>query len=833
MIDDAGCVRIDLSDPLNPRITGFAPINMSATGIGTNENTIFIYGKHGLAAIDFSYPEKPTVTSHVQFSSSAECVYCRKDSGRPVFYGGISSFIFEFSYDAHGEKFQREILPLFKENGEVEQVYSLSAVLSDNMGFVLILDRNHVHALPEAMPEPGVPAGEKRNQSEQAFKSWLESKFSEFTENRPGETIGHVDCSWYGGGRFMLRLDGERSLPGLHYGPVMYIDDDFQKAEMIQEELAVAMEFADVPEESGQIEYWRAEVVRRSAEKVYKSVIPLFLKSDKFKAAAPAKAYITSTLDKPVVYACIDNGGEWKPWRREISGTVELPLADIIKDFSKWDSYVRKCDTDPEVKKELYSLARSGNEHALQVVRRRFVRDEDDSIEVILHAITYLGQHFWLRFIDDFNSRDDVRNCCRHVYAEGISKIKNKEPNAVNWAEGLIRAAAITGDIGNPEIDPLLDMLLFSEKPDYRHYDLAVMLLKDKKDINQFADSIKRATDAMHEHDNRLPVMSEQLFRAGVYQMPMGLALQSSSEKSGEQYDDAKMGIKILDQPASHYPQCRIERLFTGRKVLERFRDFSEKGDVSSSLWPSDCEPERWPASWKFLMLSLLSQMDIEAELDRFIGSLALRLTGSGTQKPDRELFTALFKMLIEEEDYRRVDKMIDIISGLPADEWFADLHKLRQGAEVNIAWKANNDGNTGLARKLTDKLLAEGVKNSYIYFLDARLAWKDTNDPAICIEIAERHIESMTHGGSGRARLFNLVGCAYDELKRYPEALERFISASNEDHTQIFYFDNIAEVYDKMNESDKAYEWAKEAKRRGSKAGIIEKILEKHKSME
>jgi len=47
-----------------------------------------------------------------------------------------------------------------------------------------------------------------------------------------------------------------------------------------------------------------------------------------------------------------------------------------------------------------------------------------------------------------------------------------------------------------------------------------------------------------------------------------------------------------------------------------------------------------------------------------------------------------------------------------------------------------------------------------------------------------------------------------------------------------VFYFDNIAEVYDKMNEHEKACEWAKEAKRRGSDTEIVNTILAKYKKM-
>jgi formylglycine-generating enzyme required for sulfatase activity len=94
----------------------------------------------------------------------------------------------------------------------------------------------------------------------------------------------------------------------------------------------------------------------------------------------------------------------------------------------------------------------------------------------------------------------------------------------------------------------------------------------------------------------------------------------------------------------------------------------------------------------------------------------------------DRAIFTALFKTLVESKDQSHyLQPMINLVRALPNDEVWADLHKLRKNTEANLAWQANAEGNLDLAKEITHRLLAEGHESAYLYFLEARLAWKET----------------------------------------------------------------------------------------------------------
>jgi len=450
---------------------------------------------------------------------------------------------------------------------------------------------------------------------------------------------------------------------------------------------------------------------------------------------------------------------------------------------------------------------------------------------VILDVIVNREQYFRIRFLDELTARKDVREAYEAVYRKLLKNMEEPGEYPTEWAGALIEVAIGSGRQDREELEPLVDILLSDERVNYEHYDQIARYLAARKDVTKFASRLEEAVQTMKERDNRLPALAEQLFRAGAREIPRGLLLQSRSEKRGEQYNDVKIGLKSLDRKSDHqYDVCRIERLFTGRMLLDRFRDDSIRENPKLSLWPESLELEPYPSSWKFALQSALSQMDLDAELDDFIDALAARVKPGDESAADRELFKALFRIFLEnqeEKHYTRMAKAVTEDLSAIQDEEFKKLDDLRKTAEINIAWKANQDGDRKLSRELTDRLLQEGAESSHLYFLDARLAWLETDDPNKAVEIGSRYAKGM-HGGSGRARLLNLIGCAQDELKNYDAALKFFQEAANQDPEQVFYFDNIAEMYDKKNEPRKAYEWAREAKRRGSRAEIVKKILKK-----
>lgn len=192
-----------------------------------------------------------------------------------------------------------------------------------------------------------------------------------------------------------------------------------------------------------------------------------------------------------------------------------------------------------------------------------------------------------------------------------------------------------------------------------------------------------------------------------------------------------------------------------------------------------------------------------------------------------------LFKTLIESKDQaNNLQSMIHLVRALPGDEAWEDLHKIRKNTEANLAWQANAEGNLEQAKEITQRLLAEGYESASLFFLEARLAWKETGDPAAAVELALPRLKGL-HGGTAKAHLINLVGCAYDALGKFAEALAQFKLAADMAPEMVIYFDNIAEIHDKMGDSEKALHGALDAKRRGSRAAIVESIIKKYSKVD
>ena len=319
---------------------------------------------------------------------------------------------------------------------------------------------------------------------------------------------------------------------------------------------------------------------------------------------------------------------EWRPQRRELKALAALPLQKILTDTNRWDSTAEKAGDDERLKAELHELGRAGDYGALQVIRRRLWVAEDESIEVILHAVREHAQYFWLHFIEDFTGRDDVQAVYLEVYNTLIKKLEQsaeapvmRNPTGADgtWTGALVDVAIGLGYQDRPELDPLFDRLLFEkERVDYNDYDISTKLLAAKQDVVPYAAMIQRALKNMKPRENRLAALAEQGFRAGVYEIPGDLLEQSRPEKSGEQYTDQKIGIKSLDKVGDNqYDVCRVERLFTAKIVLDRFRECNRNQDKETPLWPPELQPEPYPGSWKFFLAGFLRQLDRERELGR------------------------------------------------------------------------------------------------------------------------------------------------------------------------------------------------------------------------
>lgn len=815
LFDDKCCVVVDIKNPIQPEVVSVIPWGCSVEGMTIFGEMLLLYGTNGLAIINIAHPAQPQFIQVLAF---------RVDSISPLsatsFLGNKdNSCLCKFIYDPQSKKVSTEILPVFEKEKIAENIYGVNAVLPHKKGYLIYCDDKSHYLEYDDMPAFGPLTSELENAKPQLM-NWFENTLDDLS-NRTNSPVGYIAVQHYGHD-FHVTFDEQRSLPGRSN---YHAERESFNTEFVRGNWAEIIGLTVVQPENT-LDQWRSLYLEKQVNKAFADILRALPDKPLFKKLASGRCYLR--LNEKII-ALIDNGGTWQPWRKKIGGSIDIPLATKLKDFNSWEIYAQKCDQDKQLKEELYALARSGNKHALQVVRRRFKRDEDDSISTILHVVKDYYDFFWLDFIGKFSHREDVKAICTDIYHQLLSdkdNIDEMDVPPIRWLKGLVSVSILIDAQDNAELNFLAEKLLFAPDVNYEHYDLAIQFLAAKKNIQPFATIIQQAINKMDLRDNRLPKLAEQLFRAGIYEIPEGLLIQSAPQKQGEQYDSVKLGIKFLDD-TSEYDECRIERLFTGQQLLNNFR----RGEsVNQSLWPEALPLEPFPESWTYLLKSILLRMDLPDELDAFIDVLAARLTF----EPERHLFVSLIRMLVENadittDDMSHITRMAECVSdsGL-TDKDKALVLELKQTAMANIAWKANAEGNLELANDYVTQLLAEGYKKPTLFFLEARLAWKNTDDPAAAIVKATPRLASM-HGGAGKARILNLLGCACDELVRYDESVAYFHQAAEMDPDTTFYFDNLAEVYEKMSETTKALEWAREAKRRGSTAAVVIRIINRY----
>lgn len=711
MLYDVGCYAFDVREPRKPALLGAAELSFTPTGCLESEGRLALYGSSHLQFVDFRNPQAPR---GLQILEGAEDRYdwvaplpIKGDAVFRLLYADKDGHVHHLQYDSNGEVVIEASHSLVdREELRFTRVHDPMAVVEVEAGYLAITS-DETHLLErEALPVYEGLSIEQQAVGAKKLDEWLSARFAEFHQTHEGQAAGLVVCE--GNGRELeLFLDCQRSLPGLSPAPLQLLEPGafpFVKYSVDW------LELMGIPAPEGEEQYDRLNEEKRTADVLVQKTMSVaalrgLVQSPEFQRAVAAKAYLISGFEYTCeIFECLSGDGEWRPQRREFKAVAALPLQQILTDSGRWDSTAAKAGDDEGLKAELHELGRAGDYGALQVIRRRLWVAEDESIEVILHAVREHAQYFWLHFIEDFTGRDDVQAVYLEVYDTLIKNLEQSteaparhRPTGAEgtWSGALVDVAIGLGYQDRPELDPLFDRLLFEkERVDYNDYDIATKLLAAKENIAPYAETIRRALKNMEPRENRMPALAEQGFRAGVYEIPEGLLEQSRPEKSGEQYTDQKIGIKSLDQLGDHqYDVCRVERLFTAKIVLDRFRECNRNRYNETPLWPSELQPEPYPGSWKFFLAGFLQQLDRERELDDLIEHVCLRLKAGEEYAADREIFKALFKMLIEDRDRGRFGKMIEAVRAnvdAMGEQESAKLNKLREGAEINIAWQAN-----------------------------------------------------------------------------------------------------------------------------------------------
>lgn len=159
-----------------------------------------------------------------------------------------------------------------------------------------------------------------------------------------------------------------------------------------------------------------------------------------------------------------------------------------------------------------------------------------------------------------------------------------------------------------------------------------------------------------------------------------------------------------------------------------------------------------------------------------------------------------------------------------------ATLHKKQRETFqlLNSAWDDARSQNYTSAVNRLNTLLSTAPDETQIYFLQAYLALK-MNGVDSYLSHYESFIQNAASDNRILARIYNLTGCALDEKHQYEQALAYFIKAYEIDPKVNIYLSNIAELYYKLDNPDKAKAYAKMAVEQGSDTDIVSKILKNH----
>ncbi|MCP5162403.1 MAG: hypothetical protein H6999_01660 [Hahellaceae bacterium] len=839
-VDNLALYAIDLTHPNDPHILSAVALSLHRCHMRATSESLAVYNANEIHFYDIRDPRNISGVALKEGSESFECIFPKHDSSEALSFiiGNRGFFWFEYQYLPEVGIKLINARPLFDVEGDnYERLYDINALIEMDGGYVTFhSDESRVlkmAPMPAYQPwDADVTETVKRH-----MESWIAEQCQAFHTSYPERIPG------------LLLLENADDQLGLIFAPQESLPDIenhviYHSKEGAFEAVSYAVDWEIlVGRPLDPVQYPQA-ILRSEAEsadiqykkQIAQQALKAVSDSDTFKQTVSQRAFLATRFAYQFeLFGTVNEDGLWQPGRRALEGLKTLSLSERLDDYNAWNSYASKASEDAELKSELYALGRAGDKGALQVIRRRFEIDTDETMDIFLDVIVNREQYSWMTFLEDYTDREDVKAAYLSVYNRLIEHLKAQDRSDEDWSRALVDAALGLGYQDRKELDPLLDILLHREHPTYIHYDQAARLLGGKSDLAPYGELIQETINGMREGDNRLPAFAELLFKAGIIKPPAGLFLLSTREKYREQHVNKKIGIRSLDRLASTQEDvCHIERMFTTRLFWNQFKERVNEDDLVTPLWPKDIHPEPYPGSWQYFLRTLFEQIEgnqhFEADLDQLIEHLSARLIEGDVYDSDRSLFIALFRMLAESQEQARLSTMIQAAKAhieVIGEEEFKRLNSLHQQAEITIAWKENQAGNLDTAREITQRLLAEGVQNWNMFFLDARLQWRATGKPETAIEVGTRHLDSNLHGGSGKALLLNLIGCAHDELAQYTEALRYFHEAADYDPDQVLFFNNIAEIHHKTGEKNKALEWAKEAKRRGSKAEIITTILQ------
>lgn len=708
-------------------------------------------------------------------------------------------------------------------------------------------------------PAPPPPGGDLRAKVaalRPQIQAAVEEALAEHHRAAPEFRAGSMVMEWHGDDTLRLSLDGPRSFVGIESGPVL---DDPPRLELpLKPRVGAAAlkgllqweeeeEGAAPPEPPPELSRDEQRALERARVFAWHETLTEVLRAlpgrPAFEALASGRVFLlVQTQLLELARIAIDPGKPWRPFRPILDETKRRTLEEEIGDFRQTDRILRRARQDPAVRAEVFRLSQGGDWMAVKVALSLAKDDLDGALAALMVAAkqpalddqVFPANEHIMHLLGEHQGRPEVKACLEEVAEKGgrtsrqfAALALGREDLLLPLIRETLREAAAHGhSIGANHRDDLLQAL----------DGIQARIAELTPDLLAFVESF-----ASGDTDLLGPI-ALALHRSGHPRLPKVIAAQAAGAKAEESRHQYRTGIASLDREELYqeHSLARAERAWTTEAFVARLEALRAAPDDRASLWLPDHPPEPFPASWTYFVRSAWQGLEAQGLTEWLGEALIQRATPEPAYAADRQLFLATLNQALAKNQLELGLRLLRAALASPEGTFDGTLNsdarpttdaqvKRRLRAtliQTLVAWgfQRSQSGDRAGARQLCEAALREDPSDGQALFLDARLVWFEQSVEA-SIARAQESLDRTTDPG-GRGRLLNLIGCAMDELKRWPEAIGWFEQAAQVQPEEGSYVANIAECHHKLGDQENAVKAARLARRRGSKAEIIAQIL-------
>ncbi|MFO0725945.1 MAG: hypothetical protein U1E65_19325 [Myxococcota bacterium] len=729
----------------------------------------------------------------------------------------------------------REILRLTRDGGGELDLDGLRSVRLE--GGQLVLETSDERLRFERAPAPestDAALRQRLSASSSLVREMVAAQLHAHHVQHPEFRAGMVMLEWFGDETLRLILDAPRSFVGIESGPVL--------AEPPRYDLELKVE--EPAEEEGR-DRESSRVLQRQRVFAWSEMLVEVLRglpeTPGFSEIASGRVFLLArTQFLELARIAVDPKQAWQPFRPQLDQAARRTIEEEIGDHRQTDRIYRRALTDPQVRAEVFRLSQSGDWMAVKIALSLAKVDLEGALGALLIAARqpdldeqmFASNQHILGFLGKHQERPEVKACLEEVVERGgrtsrmfAALALSREEALLQPVREILKEAKDRGHVMGANVrDDLLKCLA----------GVTTRIEELRPDLLDFVDSFQGGDEVL------LGEVAQALYRAGHPALPRAVAAGSVRAKREEAQHQYRTGIASLDRedPYQEHSLARAQRLWTNRAFVDRARKLA--AEEGASLWPPELPLEPFRASWTYFVRVAWPLLGAEALTEWVVEALLRRAQPNPAWAADQELLLALLNYLVAKNELPMAIRLATGALASPAGTFTGALNqdsrpstdeevkrRLRAiwlQALTALGFQRSQAGDRAAARQLCDTALREDPTDGQTLFLDARLVWFERSIEA-AIQRATESLEK-TPDPAGRGRLFNLIGCGLDELKRWPEAIEAFTKAAQAHPEEPMYIANLAECHHKLGDAENAIKFARLARRQGAKAKILAEIL-------